>query len=221
MMLASESNSEVTTKVRCSAQGGSPMVLTDIYQQEVNIAIWQRTLSQSLQREVDEFLRVYPNFQKSLVLSPHQASAELYKVIDEVKCDELIENITELIDMFCCLFELEQAGVRITVLNKAMCPRFHVDQVPCRLVSTYSGVCTEWLEHRDVNYDVLGHRSAGVPDVSSGLYGDESCIQQLGSGDVALLKGERWMDNEGAGLVHRSPQVAGEQARLLITLDFH
>jgi hypothetical protein len=37
---------------------------------------------------------------------------------------------------------------------------------------------------------------------------------------VALLKGESWENNEGAGLVHRSPAVKSGQQRLLLTLDF-
>lgn len=52
-----------------------------------------------------------------------------------------------MVDMFCCLFELKRAGLRLTVLDRAMCPRFHVDRVPCRLVTTYLGAATEWLPH--------------------------------------------------------------------------
>ncbi|MBL6879560.1 MAG: DUF1826 domain-containing protein, partial [Burkholderiales bacterium] len=45
-------------------------------------------------------------------------------------------------------------------------------------------------------------------------------IQRLTAGDVALLKGELWEDNENAGLVHRSPVVPEGQRRLVLTLDF-
>ena len=37
---------------------------------------------------------------------------------------------------------------------------------------------------------------------------------------VALLKGESWGGNQGAGLIHRSPQILEEKKRLLLTLDF-
>jgi len=37
---------------------------------------------------------------------------------------------------------------------------------------------------------------------------------------VALMKGEKWPGNKGAGLVHRSPAVAAREPRLLLTLDF-
>jgi hypothetical protein len=45
----------------------------------------------------------------------------------------------------------------------------------------------------------------------SRIYQNESDIQQLSQGDVASLKGEAWVGNEGKGLIHRSPQLS-EQA---------
>lgn len=39
-------------------------------------------------------------------------------------------------------------------------------------------------------------------------------------GHVALVKGERWLGNEGRGLIHRSPSLAPGQRRLLLTLDW-
>ena len=101
-----------------------------------------------------------------------------------------------------------------------MCPKFHVDKIPCRLVTTYQGIATEWLPHRVVNRTKLGSGSNGLSDSESGLYQQESDIQQLTSGEVALLKGENWYANERAGLVHRSPQIPDGEHRLLLTLDF-
>ena len=50
-------------------------------------------------------------------------------------------------------------------------------------------------------------------------FSNNTCIQRLESGDVALLKGELWPDNEGLGLVHRSPNASDENKRLLLSLD--
>lgn len=35
-----------------------------------------------------------------------------------------------------------------------------------------------------------------------------------------LLKGDGWHNNEQAGLVHRSPALASNEKRLVLTLDF-
>jgi hypothetical protein len=100
-----------------------------------------------------------------------------------------------------------------------MCPRFHFDRIPCRLVTTYHGKATEWLPHRVVDRSKLGNGNQGQPDDKSGLFHHKNDIHRLKEGDVALLKGEKWQGNEGAGLVHRSPPVLSGEYRLLLTLD--
>ena len=60
-------------------------------------------------------------------------------------------DIKNLVDMYCYLFELNEIGLSLRVLDKAMCPRFHVDHVPCRLITTYTGVTTQWLPHTSVD----------------------------------------------------------------------
>ena len=76
------------------------------------------------------------------------------------------------------------------------------------------------IPHSCVDRTKLGAGSEGKSDDESGLFSQASDIQQLNEGDVALLKGEYWQGNEGAGLVHRSPMVPQDSLRLLLTLDF-
>ncbi|MEZ8305215.1 DUF1826 domain-containing protein [Vibrio splendidus] len=197
-----------------------PTVLADIYQSDINIAVWQRQFDEDLTMAISEFIASNPSFSKSISLSPDKAYDKLEFATDGTASKALLENMAELVDMFCCLFDLEEVGLRLAVLNKAMCPRFHFDQVPCRLVTTYHGVATQWLPNESVDRSKLGRGSNGQPDSGSGLYAHESDIQQMASGDVALLKGERWSGNENRGLVHRSPVTSSNETRLLLTLDF-
>ena len=121
--------------------------------------------------------------------------------------------------MFCVLFDHDRVGLRLRVLDSAMCPRFHTDKVPCRLLSTYYGVASEWLAHDLVDRSKLGKGNNGQPDAESGLFQSEEDINRLKIGDVAMLKGELWEGNENAGLVHRSPEVPTGDKRFLLTLD--
>jgi len=207
-------------KQRRLVTGSQPTVLGEIYQEEANIVIWQRELSASLRESIAKFVAAKPGFQDSFTVTPKCALKSIRNSLAGTGQAELSENIAELVEMFCCLFELERAGLRLGTLDHAMCPRFHVDKVPCRLVTTYSGVATEWLPHQAVNRARLGVLSGGRPDDQTGLYQSSSDIQQLSCGDVALLKGELWEGNENAGLVHRSPSVEADDRRLLLTLDF-
>lgn len=104
--------------------------------------------------------------------------------------------------------------------NSAMCPKFLVDRIPCRLVTTYHGAATEWLPNEVVDRSKLGHGSDGKPDHESGLFGSSDDIKQLAIGDVALLKGDFWQGNEGKCLVHRSPGGVKDSRRLFLTMDF-
>ena len=206
-------------KTRIAATGDNPSVLADIYRDDVNIAIWQRKLSGVLREAVGDFVSSNTSFKSSMSVSPDNALDSVAEVLRQRPSSTLCRSIAELVEMFCCLLGLQRAGLRMSVLGGAMCPRFHVDKVPCRLVTTYRGSGTEWLRHDSIDRSKLGTGSRGLPDHESGLYGWPDQIQQLVDGDVALLKGELWKGNENAGLVHRSPSVKAGDTRLLVTVD--
>jgi len=210
---------------RIAAKEYDANVLPQIYNQDTNIVIWQRDLEQTLTNAVNTLISANTLKPLELAVSPEDAFDKLVTALkpsdnnrDEV--NTLCEDIALLVEMFCCLFDLKRAGLRLKILDKPMCPRFHVDKIPCRLVTTYQGVATQWLNHNDVERSKLGAGNLGKPDEESGLFKSLNNINQLQQGDVALLKGEYWDENEGAGLVHRSPPVAENEQRLLLTLDF-
>ncbi len=70
-------------------------------------------------------------------------------------------------------------GVRLRLLDKAMCPRFHVDHVPVRLITTYAGIGSQWLRE-----GVMDRRQLGQADAEP-----SERIEQIHCGEVALLKG--------------------------------
>ncbi|MEL6870228.1 MAG: DUF1826 domain-containing protein [Pseudomonadota bacterium] len=191
-------------------------VLADIYKDDINIAIWQRTLSDNIY--VDANALVEQGIQLQTQLSRQHAAEELGAVFALETAAALRHDVAELVEMFCCLFGLERAGLRLISLYDAMCPAFHFDRIPCRLVTTYCGMATEWLTHEstvsapafaDVDLDMSYERVSF----------NDAAIQSLQEGDVAILKGSGWQGNERAGLVHRSPPVRADESRLLLTLD--
>lgn len=188
-----------------------PSALADIYQDDVSMAIWQRDLDAKVIRYAEMLTAKVANVQKRFILQPSQVAAELSS---ELPLDRdrqaFVEDVGLVVDMFSCLFELEHVGVRLAVLQKAMCPKFHVDRVPCRLLCTYTGTATEWHDHDNVQRFDNG-TLAPIP---------EATPNRLKAGDVALLKGEAWEGNEGRGLVHRSPYASDSERRLVLTLDF-
>ncbi|MDC9501977.1 MULTISPECIES: DUF1826 domain-containing protein [unclassified Pseudoalteromonas] len=210
---------------RRAAKERNANVLPHIYDQSTNIVIWQRDLEQVLTNAVNTLISTNAIKPLELAVSPDDALDKLVTALkpddnNRDETDALCKDIALLVEMFCCLFDLKRAGLRLKILDKPMCPRFHVDKIPCRLVTTYQGVATQWLNHSDVERSKLGTGNLGKPDEESGLFKSLNNINQLNQGDVALLKGEYWDENEGAGLVHRSPPVVTNEQRLLVTLDF-
>lgn len=208
-------------KERRPAFGSRLGVLTDIYDEEINIAIWQRDLLKEILLAASLILDAKPNFQFSVLVTPERTQEILNEILGaKMNFQPLIADVVGLVDIFCHLFALERVRLRLMGLSQAMCPRFHVDNVPCRLLTTYYGSSTEWLDHRSVDRSRLGPGNGGMSDDESGLFSNLTEINQLREGEIALLKGEAWAGNKGAGLVHRSPCLESGESRLLLSLDF-
>jgi len=201
------------------SEGADPTVLTDIFDDQIHIAIWKRSISSSIQTAAATLIEDNPTYRPAVMVTPDNALESFNKSLSKISGPELCEDIAELVEMFCLLFNTEHAGVRLSVLDNAMCPKFHVDKIPCRLLTTYQGVATQWLPQDSVDRSKLGHGSKGKDDHESGLFENPLDIQQLNQGDVAILKGDLWDGSEGAGVVHRSPPVENNEHRLLLTMD--
>ena len=208
-------------KQRQAAFSIQPSVLTDIYQDHINLAVWQNAISAEVEQEIATIIQDLSYLKAVMTVTPENTAVSLAEHTTELADKPAFcQHIATLVDMFCTLFELKRVGLCINFIDSAMCPKFHVDHVPCRLVTTLSGIATEWLPHEKVNRSKLGAGSAGKPDEHSGIMQSTNDIQHLTTGDVALLKGEGWYGNEQAGLVHRSPTPNEGQHRLVMTLDF-
>ncbi|MEL6368579.1 MAG: DUF1826 domain-containing protein [Pseudomonadota bacterium] len=201
------------------AVGNDLVVLTEIYRPDVNVAIWQRPLASEVEKSVQALLESDCTIEFGKVVARKAVASVLSYDVPELP-NTLTADVAELFDTFCCLFDLKEAGLRLRTLDRAMCPKFHVDRVPCRLVSTYCGVGTEWLRHEHVDRSRLGPSGPATATGHLPAYLDERDIQTIDCGHVGLMKGEAWPENEGAGLVHRSPTVESGFRRLLLTIDF-
>lgn len=134
--------------------------------------------------------------------------------------DELVDDVRLLVDLMAEVTGAEQIGVRLARVVAPMCPRFHVDPVFVRLLSTYAGAGAQWLDERDVDRGFLGHAAGGKRDEESGLMRPGAKVFQMKPGEVGFFKGKGYPGNERRGAVHRSPpETSAEASRLLLTLD--
>ncbi|MDV2079219.1 DUF1826 domain-containing protein [Marinobacter xestospongiae] len=188
--------------------------LTEIFRDTVNLAIWQRRLDAPLHAFAEAVLAHSDSLERFISVGPGESAHELLPAwaADLPGASAFLADLDHLIEMFRCLFEPAAVGVRLHALQRPMCPRFHTDRVPVRLLSTYLGPGTEWLPESCV---VRNRDTGRLPDQTASA----AQIRHVPTGAVALLKGEAWIGNEGHGVVHRSPCGRGDP-RLLIGLDW-
>ena len=199
-------------------QGGTPAVLSQILDDDVNLVVWQRQLPAHIADFGALLLSLNEPLAEAITLdiSDDDVQPDLQNFAsayaDLEGYEGFIADVSWLISAYACLLGAKRVGVRLRVLDKAMCPRFHVDHVPVRLITTYAGIGSQWLREGAIDRSQLGNPQAEPRDALK--------IRQINGGDVALLKGERWVGNEGQGLVHRSPPLQRDERRLLLTLDW-
>ena len=220
-MFSSETIQEPSILNRTSYFTDSSVELSKIFQEEINILIWQRIINDKLLKAGNYILGKYPELAISEVVKPEEVEKTLIQEIDsseEVTC--LSKDISKIVKLFCILFNVNSVWLRLDAIDKPMCPRFHADYLKCRLVSTYKGPATQWIPHNLVNHSKLGSGNEGKSDKESGLFLKDEDIMQLNVGDIGLLKGEAWEGNQGGGIVHRSPHSEDSKQRLYMTIDF-
>lgn len=194
-----------------------------IYEKNVNICISRRPISESASSFVSRLFLAARDIEiTSQIQTERTSSMSTYlprEILEIPGARDWVKDLEFLVELFTDLLGSKRLGLRIRTLDKPMCPRFHVDRVPVRMICTYGAPGTEWLPEHSVDRRWLGHASPDLPDELSGLVLDASEIQSVPTNAIALLKGELWEGNEGFGAVHRSPQLDLSKRRLLVTLD--
>ncbi|MHA6491838.1 DUF1826 domain-containing protein [Pseudomonas borbori] len=193
-------------------------VFCEVLQDHINLSLWQRQLPAQIADFATLLLAMGQPLAETLTLELPSADPEpelgelLGHYRDLPGHGAFIADVAWLVGAFACLVDARCIGLRLRTLDKAMCPRFHVDHVPLRLITTYAGVGSQWLDE-----GVMARQRLGDPTAEPQ---DAALIQCAAVGDVLLAKGEKWIGNEGGGLIHRSPQPPEGERRLLLTLDW-
>jgi hypothetical protein len=121
--------------------------------------------------------------------------------------EALAADIAFLSDLYGDLLGCPRVGLRLERLDRAMCPGWHRDHTGIRLLCTYQGPGTEWLDDADLDRGGLPGSAAGRPPDG-----------RAAAGDIVLLKGSLWQGNDGRGAIHRSPAPDGS-GRWLLAVD--
>ena len=182
----------------------SPEILPRVLEDDCNLAIWQREplariAALPLERiEPLRFAASLSDLENRLEEECHAASYPDWPVLRA-----LIRDIVSLADQYCAIMQLPEVQVRLDIVTTDSCRKFHADYVKARLITTYAGTGTQWIEGEDVARVAKGAEPA--------------IVNTLTPGDVGLFKGKMWTQDPAT---HRSPPIAGTgEYRLVLVLD--
>ncbi|KPP93195.1 DUF1826 domain-containing protein [Erythrobacter sp. HL-111] len=115
----------------------------------------------------------------------------------------LTDDVSLLAGLFCSALGIERLELRLEVVTSDSCRKFHADYVVARLITTYVGPGTQWLE----SADAARLREGGEP----------RRINRMAAGDVGIFKGRLASEHPA---IHRSPPIATSPGpRLLLVLN--
>ena len=120
--------------------------------------------------------------------------------------DLLLGDLEDLVSAFAMVTRSDIVDVRLEGVSHDACWKFHRDCVDARLLTTYRGPATEWVQPIDAERALREQKSYAGP------------LQRLRVHDVAIFKGS--CVGPGRGIVHRSPPITGTGCtRLLLCLN--
>ena len=185
----------------------------DIYLDDIELISVDMPNSDDIEYLSRQFIKSRQDLKLQWVLELEDKKSIDYalpKSIESPLRSMLINQISASSEMLAELLGCNKVGVRLATLRSPMCPRFHVDKIPCRLLITLCGGGTEWIANKDVNWKIFADTNDTTP------VKDNAEIQRFKTGHWSLLKGGAW-NNNFSGVVHRSPHEIDK--RLLLSLD--
>jgi hypothetical protein len=118
-----------------------------------------------------------------------------------------VADMAEVCGTFCDTLNSE--AVSFFLGTERGCRRYHIDNVPMRLLVTYAGQGTEWLPDEAADRIAL---AKGAPNED--IIKDPSKRQFMNNWDIAIFRGGP------KGLLHRTPDAALGNPSILMRLDY-
>lgn len=132
--------------------------------------------------------------------------------------DALAADIVMLARCFCEMADTSHARVRLERVEDDGCMLFHADTLRIRMLCTYAGPGTEWLEPENVRMHELGLRGREIAGANAAIVIDAARIQQVPAWHVVMFTGRMRADTPP--LVHRSAPVrSAAENRLRLCID--
>ena len=148
-------------------------------------------------------------------------SDRLYNLLDQHLPDGpmagqkkiFMDDILRLATLFQETTKSGEIKIQLEIVTTEKCSLLHADYYRQRLLCTYLGPGTHWLDHSNVDRSALGKGN------NNSIVRDETAINRANTFDVLILKGQDFGEGELA-VVHRSPPIMRHnKRRVLLKID--
>ena len=193
-----------------------------IGKKHVKMAIWRDDSLPSFVTHLnDDSLDIsdFPTFEG--MVDPNTVNHQLrsdftfnHDAIEPAVVDDLIEDIERLVRVFAEISKNSFVYLKFKTIDTSNCEFWHRDFVKFRLVRTYRGPCTEYVQPLHSNRTLKRKQE------------DSQYAESLSNKDTAIFKGSgnsdlRRIKIKQQGIVHRSPRLeeGSGKFRLVVILD--
>ena len=191
--------------------------LRDIRSPAYNLAIWQRgpfEHESALQAALHAGVALSVDADLDLSRSQCELNAGLPREdLHPAFCQAWRRDVLDLVALYAGIARISSVRLRLETVRGAACRLFHADFLSLRLLCTYAGRGTEYLEESNTNRTGLGKGRNAL------VVRDPKQVQRLAPNHVGVFKGHTYPGNAGRGIVHRSPPANTRSPRLVLCLD--
>jgi hypothetical protein len=186
----------------------------------VNIAIYQREIPIELAAHLKGLLQQkFNSFKKAINLKDFEQlfdqHFEKYSQENKIGHNLLKKDIKNLLNHFSQISNNDKLTVFFGSIDTDMCRRFHVDMYELRMLCTYQGQGTMWLNHNNINYEALNNFES-----KEEIAIKAEDVKQFNTAAVGIVKGALYPNSKIGGLVHRSPAIEYlNEKRIVLRVD--
>jgi len=195
----------MATLSMCTASQSANLAgLADIRSPDCNLAIWDRSGLSGVTALMGEQAKDI-RFSTSLANLEGQLASSLAEsdFADLPLRNDLIDDVAMLAEAYAAIMDIKDVEVRLEVVTTNSCRKWHADYVKARLITTYVGTGTQWLDGADADRVKRGNEPLQINEMQSGA--------------VGIFKGKLWTETPA---VHRSPPIEGTgERRLLLVIN--
>lgn len=193
--------------------------LAKIKEANYNIAVLNRKPDPDINIFFDKFLE--SNFSQSIyaccktnkVREIFESYLLEYSSLYKLGYESFLDDIQNMVNNFAEISNTNNIEIFFDIVKTTKCPKYHYDQNDLRLICTYKGQGTIWLNNDNFNFDKLGYTdNLQIPK-------DLSKINTVNEYDIAILKGTKYSNSSYNAIVHKSPDLFQGEKRLLLRLD--